>query len=100
MTTKCGYCETELGKGMCLFLIHDIRCVGPSAFFIKRKDAESLLSTVLGLSEQLRDEDIIPMKVKLKPAIFGIASDKNPDHADSFVVHSSNEVFEYIWGGD
>ena len=55
---------------------------------------------VLEANEQLRDKDIIPTKVKLKPAITGIASDKNPDHADSFVVHSPNEVFEYILGGD
>ena len=51
------------------------------------------------MNEQLKAKDIIPIKGKLKPAILGIASDKNPDNADSFVVHSPNEVFEYLWSG-
>jgi len=38
--------------------------------------------------------------LQLKPALIGIACDKNPDQADSFVVHSPNEVFEYLQGGD
>jgi hypothetical protein len=34
--------------------------------------------------------------VKLLQALRSIAADKTPGHADSFVVHSPNEVFEFL----
>jgi hypothetical protein len=39
---------------------------------------------------------ILREKVKLVPAIKGIAADKKPRNADSFVVHSPNEVDEWL----
>ena len=46
---------------------------------MKREDAESLLTQLLQVNEQLRGQDIVPVKVKLRPTIMGIASDKTPD---------------------
>jgi hypothetical protein len=45
-------------------IIPDSRYPGrrPIRFFMKREDAESLLSMVLEVNERLRDEDIIPIK--------------------------------------
>ncbi len=66
-------------------------------FFMKRDDAQASLDLIFEVNERLKGKDIVPIKVKLKRAILGIAADRNPDHADAFVVHSPNEVFEYLW---
>lgn len=44
----------------------------------------------------LRYKEVYPFKVKLLESLRRIASDTNPDNADAFVVHSPNEVYEYI----
>ena len=43
-------------------------------FFMKEEDAESL-TLLLEANTQLKDEDVVPFKVKLEPAIRAIASD-------------------------
>jgi len=68
----------------------------PIRFFLSREDAEALLVELLDQNPRLRDKEIYPVKVKLVQAIKSIAADKKPGNADSFVVHSPNEVYEWL----
>lgn len=68
----------------------------PVRFFMSREDAERLLAKVLQAKPSLPRDQIAPVAVKLLAALRSIAADKTPDHADSFVVHSPNEVFEFL----
>ena len=68
----------------------------PIHFFLRKEDAEALLMELNEENWYLKNKNIFPVKVKLIPAIKVIAADKNPDNADAFVVHSPNEVYEYI----
>lgn len=68
----------------------------PVRFFMSREDAERMLAEVLKVNPSLASERIAPVSVKLLQALRSIAADKTPDHADSFVVHSPNEVFEFL----
>lgn len=65
---------------------------------MSKLDAERFLSTVLGAKPELSGEGICPVRVKLLTALRSIAADKTPGHADSFVVHSPDEVFEFMHG--
>lgn len=68
----------------------------PVRFFMSREDADRLLAEVLKVNPSLAGERIKPVSVKLLQALRSIAADKTPGHADSFVVHSPNEVFEFL----
>ncbi len=68
----------------------------PVRFFMSREDAERLLAEVLKANPSLAGAQITPVRVKLLQALRSIAADKTPGHADSFVVHSPNEVFEFL----
>jgi hypothetical protein len=68
----------------------------PVRFFMRQEDAEALLTEVLEANPSLRDKEIYPTRVALIRALRGIASDTNPNNADSFVVHSPNEVYEFL----
>ena len=71
----------------------------PIHFFITKSDAKDLLVKLMKVNKSLKDKEIYPVKVKLIPAINGIASGaNNPLNADSFVVHSTKEVLEFIEG--
>lgn len=68
----------------------------PVRFFLSREDAERLLTEVLNVNPALAGERITPVSVKLLQALRSIAADKTPGQADSFVIHSPNEVFEFL----
>lgn len=68
----------------------------PVRFFLSREDAERVLAAVLKANPALAGERIAPVSVKLLQALRSIATDHAPGHADSFVVHSPNEVFEFL----
>ena len=68
----------------------------PIHFFLRKEDAEAILIELNEVNRYLKNKNIFPVKVKLITAIKGIAFDKSPDNADAFVVHSPNEVYEYI----
>jgi hypothetical protein len=68
----------------------------PIHFFLSREDAERVLTEILDAKEELRDKDIFPIQVKLLLALRSVAADRTPGHADGFVVHSPNEVYEFI----
>lgn len=79
-------------------VIPDARFPGrrPIRFFMRREDAEAMLHELIEVNSKLRGKEIYPVKVKLHTAIRGIASDTNPANADAFVVHSSNEVYDWV----
>jgi hypothetical protein len=70
----------------------------PIHFFMSKSDAERFLSVVLGANPSLALQGIAPSEVKLLAALRGIAADKSSGNADSFVVHSQNEVYEFMQG--
>lgn len=79
-------------------IIPDSRFPGrkPVRFFMRREDAEAVLMELIDVNPKLSKKEIYPVKVRLIPALKGIANDKNPENADAFVVHSVNEVYEFI----
>lgn len=87
--------DTESGKYV---IIPDDRFPGrkPVRFFRRREDAEALLMEILDVNLSLRDKEILAKEVLLIPALRGIAADTNPQNADAFVVHSPNEVYEFL----
>jgi hypothetical protein len=69
----------------------------PIHFFMSESDAQDLLVEIIDVNEKLKEKDIYPIKVKLIQAIKGVASGANKlGNADGFVVHSPNEVYEFI----
>ena len=71
----------------------------PIHFFLSKSDAQGVLIELIDVNERLKDREIYPVMVKLIPAIKGIAAGSdNPWNADGFVVHSPNEVFEFLRG--
>ena len=65
-------------------------------FFLSKSDAETMLTEILDVNDGLKNFDVFPICVKLQKAIKGIATDTTIGNADSFAVHSPNEVFEFI----
>jgi hypothetical protein len=69
----------------------------PIHFFISKDDAQSVLLEIIDVNEKLKNREIYPTKVKLIQAIKEVAAGKdNPGNADGFVVHSPNEVYEFV----
>lgn len=68
----------------------------PVHFFMSRNDAEAVLQEILDVNWALKNRDVVATRVKLLPACRGIAGDTTPGHADGFVVHPPNEVYEFI----
>jgi hypothetical protein len=79
-------------------IIPDTRYPGrkPVRFFMRREDAEAVLMELIDVNPELAKKEIHPFKVRLITSLRGIASDTNPDNADAFVVHSVNEVYEFL----
>ena len=67
----------------------------PVRFFMSKLDADRFLERVLEVTPTLSSARLRPVQVKLLTALRSIAADKTPGHADSFVVHSPNEIFEF-----
>jgi hypothetical protein len=70
----------------------------PIRFFMSEAGAERFLAIVLEDQPKFSPAQIRPVQVKLLTALRSIAADKTSGHADSFVVHSPNEVFEFVRG--
>lgn len=79
-------------------IIPDIKNPGrkPVRFFMKKEDAESIFEEIKKENAYLKNKNIKPIKVKLKPSLKRIATDENPENADSFVVHGPVDVYEFI----
>jgi hypothetical protein len=64
---------------------------------LRESDAQDVLIEILDVNRKLEDKKIYPVKVKLIQAIKGVVSGANKlGNADGFVVHSPNEVYEFI----
>lgn len=87
----------QAGNGEYL-VIPDNRYPGrfPIRFFMSEADAKRVLDAVLDAKPELRKAKLIPIHLPLLDSLRRIARDKNPNHADSFVVHSPNEVYEFV----
>jgi hypothetical protein len=68
----------------------------PVRFFLRREDVEAVLNELLDETPGVQNKEIYAVKVKLLPALKGLAADNTPEHADSFVVHSRNEAYEWL----
>lgn len=66
----------------------------PIHFFFNQNAAQDILTEILDVNEKLRNEDIFPVKIKLLTTLREIASEKT--NGDGFVVHSPNEVYEFL----
>jgi hypothetical protein len=88
----------QSGKGGEYLVIPDPRYPGrrPIRFFMSKADADRVLLLVLEAKPELAGHHIVPVQVNLHRALRGIATDKTRGNADSFVVHSPNEVFDFI----
>ena len=64
----------------------------PIHFFLSKADAEKVLAEIVEVNWSMKNRDIFPVSVKLLTALRGIAKDKTA----GFVVHSPNEVFDFI----
>lgn len=88
----------QSSKGGKYLVIPDPRYPGrhPVRFCMSKADADRVLLSVLEAKPQLAGHHIAPVQVNLHRALRGIAADKTPGNADIFVVHSPNEVFDFI----
>lgn len=69
----------------------------PIHFFMSYDDANDFfLQAILPQNQSFRGKTIAPFKVKLLESLRGIASTTGPDMADGFVLHSPNEVYEFL----
>lgn len=68
----------------------------PIRFFMSEDDAQRVLDAVLDVRPELRRAKLSAIQLPLRDSLRRIAEDSNPDHADSFVVHSSNEVYDFV----
>lgn len=84
------------GRNGQYLVIPDPRYPGrrPLRFFMSREDADRVLAEVLKANPGVAQQ-VTPRSVKLLAALRGIAADRTPGNADSFVVHSPNEVYEF-----
>jgi len=69
----------------------------PIHFFLSKEDAQSVFIEIADVNPKLKNREIYPVKVKLVQALKGVeAGADNPWNADGFVVHSPNEVYEFV----
>ena len=67
-------------------------------FFLSELDAKRLIDVLMVESPALRGRRIAAYEVRLKQALRGIDNSGNAD--DGFVVHTPNEVFDFLWNRD
>ena len=85
-------------KSGAFLLILDNRFPGkrPIRFFMSQADAVRVIDAILQAKPGLIPQKLVAVQVRLLDSLRGIAKDRNPDNADSFVVHSPNEVYEFV----
>jgi hypothetical protein len=86
------------GKNGKYLVIPDNRFPGrrPIRFFMSKLDAARVVDAVLQVKPELKAQKLVATEVNLRQALRGVAADNDPSHADSFVVHSPNEVYEFV----
>lgn len=85
------------GRNGKYLVIPDPRYPGrrPLRIFMSKEDAGRVLAQVLKANPSLIAQQVTPRSVKLLAALRGVAADRTLGNADSFVVHSPNEVYEF-----
>ena len=68
----------------------------PIRFFTSDYDAARVLDVVLEVKPGLEAERLTVVEVRLLHALERITADKTPPRADSYVIYSHDEVFEFI----
>ncbi len=68
----------------------------PIRFFTSEADAKRVINAVLTAKPELKKANLKPIELPLRDSLRRIAQDPNPERADSFVVHSPNEVYEFV----
>lgn len=93
------YCVSAIqGKSGKYLAVPDHRFPGrrPIRFFTSGYDASRVLDTVLDIKPGLESEKLTVVEVRLKDALERISADKAPPQADSYVIYTHEEVFEFI----
>jgi hypothetical protein len=68
----------------------------PLLFFKTEYDASRLLQAVLKARPRLETQNLAVVEVRLLETLRRVAADKNRGQTDSFVIHSANEVSDFI----
>jgi hypothetical protein len=86
------------GKNGKFLVIPDNRFPGrrPIRFFMSEADASKVIDAVLHAKPALASQGLTPVRVRLLDSLRGVAKDTDTNNADSFVVHSPNEVFDFV----
>ncbi|MGO9317825.1 MAG: hypothetical protein ACLPXT_02980 [Terracidiphilus sp.] len=63
---------------------------------MSKLDASRVMDAVLQVKPELGAQKLVAVDVNLLQALRGVAADKDLNHADSFVIHSPNEVYEFV----
>ena len=92
-----AWVHQDTGSGMYVTIPHP-KYPGrrPIHFFMSYEDANDMLQEILTQNQSFRGKTIVPIKVKLLESLRSIASTTGPDMADGFVLHSPNEVYEFL----
>ena len=86
------------GKNGKFLVIPDNRFPGrrPIRFFMSETDATRVKDAVLEVKPELFSQRLTAVRVRLLDSLRGIAKDADTNNADSFVVHSPNEVYDFV----
>ena len=86
------------GKSGRFLAIPDSRFPGrkPIRFFASQYDAERVIKVVLDVKPVLEAQNLVPIEVHLLKALRDAAAANQLGHADSFVLLSIAEVYEFI----
>jgi hypothetical protein len=86
------------GKNEKFLVIPDSRYPGrkPIRFFMSQMDADRVLNAVLDANPLLAKQGLVSVQVQMLESLRRLALETDPERADSFVVHSPNEVYEFL----
>jgi hypothetical protein len=78
--------------------VPDVRFPGRRTvrFFTSEYDASRVLEAVLEIRPELDVHKLVPVQVRLLEALSRVAAEKTPPRADSFTVHSTSEVYDFV----
>jgi hypothetical protein len=84
-------------SGRCL-TIPDLRFPGRRTirFFTSEYDANRVMEAVLEVRPELDVHKLIPVQVHLLEILRRAAAEKTPPRADSFTIHSTSEVYDFV----
>lgn len=86
------------GENGSFLIIPDNRFPGrrPIRFFMSEADASRVIREVTRAKPELAQQRLAPFEVFLRDSLRRIAKETHPERADSFVVHTPNEVYDFL----